>query len=219
MSALCHDRTSQAMVRSIASARALMSRLGQTRTSRLALKGCMPRPAKANTRWVARDRGPETQWFGQSQAAEVLSRARSATRRERLCEIGKTPGLMRSRANRRAIVRGHVDDRQYRLMSARGQCKGSSGGGTGLAMIALLLLGVIIGRSSLCSDTATSAHTRPARTVAESSWILVSQTCVGRCRNKTCWTATPRPSCSGREERYLIVACTVITDVPEAVGP
>jgi hypothetical protein len=23
----------------------------------------------------------------------------------------------------------------------------------------------------------------------------------------------------GREERYLIVACTVITDVPEAVGP
>ena len=23
----------------------------------------------------------------------------------------------------------------------------------------------------------------------------------------------------GREERYLIVACTVITEVPEAVGP
>jgi len=27
------------------------------------------------------------------------------------------------------------------------------------------------------------------------------------------------PPCNGREERYLIVACTVITDVPEAVGP
>ena len=25
--------------------------------------------------------------------------------------------------------------------------------------------------------------------------------------------------CNGREERYLIVACTVMTDVPEAVGP
>jgi len=25
--------------------------------------------------------------------------------------------------------------------------------------------------------------------------------------------------CSGREERYLIVACTVITEVPEAVDP
>ena len=29
-----------------------------------------------------------------------------------------------------------------------------------------------------------------------------------------------RKRCTGgREERYLIVACTVITDVPEAVGP
>ena len=28
-----------------------------------------------------------------------------------------------------------------------------------------------------------------------------------------------RPPCNGREERYLIVAFTVITDVPEAVGP
>jgi hypothetical protein len=27
------------------------------------------------------------------------------------------------------------------------------------------------------------------------------------------------PPCNGREQRYLIVACTVITDVPEAVGP
>jgi hypothetical protein len=27
------------------------------------------------------------------------------------------------------------------------------------------------------------------------------------------------PLCNGQEERYLIVACTVITDVPEAVGP
>jgi hypothetical protein len=35
--------------------------------------------------------------------------------------------------------------------------------------------------------------------------------------------ATPAPrqkrAKAGREERYLIVACTVITDVPEAVGP
>jgi hypothetical protein len=28
-----------------------------------------------------------------------------------------------------------------------------------------------------------------------------------------------RPPCNGSEERYLIVAFTVITDVPEAVGP
>jgi hypothetical protein len=28
-----------------------------------------------------------------------------------------------------------------------------------------------------------------------------------------------RPPRNGREERYLIVACTVITDLPEAVGP
>ena len=27
------------------------------------------------------------------------------------------------------------------------------------------------------------------------------------------------PPCNGREERYLIVARTVIIDVPEAVGP
>jgi hypothetical protein len=31
--------------------------------------------------------------------------------------------------------------------------------------------------------------------------------------------SSTRPPCNGREERYLIVACTVNTDVPEVVGP
>ena len=30
---------------------------------------------------------------------------------------------------------------------------------------------------------------------------------------------SPLAEAAGREERYLIVACTVITDVPEVVGP
>jgi hypothetical protein len=52
------------------------------------------------------------QWFGQRQAAEALfERLDQGPRRERLCEIGEAPGLMRSRADDRAVVPSHVDDR------------------------------------------------------------------------------------------------------------
>ena len=89
---------------------------------------------------------------------------------------------------------------------------------TGLIMIALLLLGVIIGRVIAELGHSDVRNTPPARMEAELSgywcrrpaWVAAVQLAgLQRCVHHA----------ADARERYLIVACTVITDVPEAVGP
>jgi len=68
---------------------------------------------------------------------------------------------------------------------------------------------------SLRPNTVRFARPALPRTRSEAPRLRVSGVSEDRCSNKmTCRTA-PR----GHAEHYLTVACTVITDVPEAVGP
>ena len=90
---------------------------------------------------------------------------------------------------------------------------------TGLIMLTLLLLGAIVVRVITASEH-SKVRTPPA---AENGGPVTSDYGCQRPERIGWNKITCRTTCAAamqwREERYLIVAFTVMTDVPEAVGP